>query len=526
MNRAGPTGLALGAGLANALALAWPFSGQASGPLHVLSLALLAHLFLRHPRPMQSAWLGWCFALSHGLTATWWLYISIHQHGGVIAPLAALSVLALNAALALFLALALGLAATMSSKRPSLPAQGSAFVGAVLLAELAKAQWFTGFPWGAAGYAHVDSAFAILAPWVGVYGIGAVAAGSAMALAMFWEIKTPLMRSSAWVMAGALVLALSQAWRAPDYSHAAGRVALTLLQGNVPQDQKYSAQQFSATEWYLAQLSQAGPGLTLAPETAMVLPPDLWPGHWWRAVRPTQNDRAFMSGAVWRDTANSAYSNSVLAWAGADSETFRPAVATDHRYNKHHLVPFGEFIPWGFDGFVRAMNIPMGEFERGALPQQTWLWGGLRWAPNICFEDLFGEELARNFGGEDSPNVMVNFSNLAWFGDTVAQHQHLHISRMRTLELQRPMVRTTNTGSSAVIDHRGRVIARLPHWQQAVLRAEVEGRAGAPTFYAGWVSHWGLAPLWLLGLALLASARAMAGRRQADQSSKALTRLT
>jgi apolipoprotein N-acyltransferase len=175
----------------------------------------------------------------------------------------------------------------------------------------------------------------------------------------------------------------------------------------------------------------------------------------------------------------------------------------DYRYDKHHLVPFGEFIPTGFAWFVRALNIPMGEFERGGTRQPNWSWGGLNWASNICYEDLFGEELAQAVLQDHPAQVLVNFSNIAWFGDTIAPLQHLNISRMRTLELQRPMVRVTNTGSTAVIDHEGHVSARLSVWTRDALHTQVTGREGPPTWYARWTSAWGLWPLWLSGLWLL-----------------------
>jgi apolipoprotein N-acyltransferase len=515
LNTLTTTGLALLAGGVHALALAWPHSGQALGALQVLSLAVLAHLVLDTTRPTTAAGLGWCFATAHGVTATWWLYISMHQYGGVLAPLAALAVGALQAALGLYLALALALAVGLWGPTPRRASQVAAFVGAWLLAELARAVWFTGFPWGAAGYAHVDSALAILAPWLGVYGMGAVAALLAMVLALAWRVGAPLMRGGAWVMTLALLLALSQPWRAPDHTQSEARVNLTLLQGNVPQDQKYEAQRLSAPQWYMAQIAQATPGLILAPEIALTLPTDLWPAPWWEALRPVRSDQAVMVGAPWRSPGRTEYSNSVLAWSGLAAQssqtpaTHARAGAFDYRYDKHHLVPFGEFIPWGFAWFVHAMRIPLGEFERGASPQAPWFWGGLRWSPNICYEDLFGEELARSWGGDQAPHVLVNFSNIAWFGDTVAQAQHLNISRMRTLELQRPMVRVTNTGATAVIDHRGVVQAQAPGWQRTVLQTQVEGRSGPPTFYAHWAGRWGLWPLWALAMVLLLLAWAL-----------------
>jgi apolipoprotein N-acyltransferase len=117
------------------------------------------------------------------------------------------------------------------------------------------------------------------------------------------------------------------------------------------------------------------------------------------------------------------------------------------RYDKHHLVPFGEFIPPLFKWFTRMMNIPLGDFNRGAVGQDSFDWKGQRLAANICYEDLFGEELGVRFVDPAlAPTIFVNVSNIGWFGDTVAIDQHLQISRMRALEFERPMVRATNTG--------------------------------------------------------------------------------
>ena len=491
------------AGVLHACSFSWPATGQALGAVQVLALSVLAGLWWRCTAWQPALALGWTFATAHGVATTWWLYVSMHQHGGLSAPLAALAVMALQAALGLYLALALACAAWLCGARTSGWVKAAAFAGAWLLAELARAQWFTGFPWGSAGYAHVDSALAVLAPYVGVYGIGAVTALLAMGVAWAWRQRSALTRSGAMVMVLALLLALSSAWRAPDSTQPATTVPLTLLQGNVPQDQKYNAQRESALNWYVEQARAAPAGLTLAPEIAIVYPTASWSDDVWQALRPQTTDRALMLGAPWQSAG--VLANSVLAWTGTEALTQR----NGYRYDKHHLVPFGEFIPPGFAWFVHAMNIPMGEFARGDLPQPTWRWGGLNWAPNICYEDLFGEELARALTGEQPANVLVNFSNIAWFGDTVAQTQHLNISRMRTLELQRPMVRITNTGTTAVIDHQGRVLSRLPTWTRDVLHTQVTGREGPPTPYARWVSSWGLWPLWVIGLCLLLCVRVL-----------------
>jgi apolipoprotein N-acyltransferase len=174
-----------------------------------------------------------------------------------------------------------------------------------------------------------------------------------------------------------------------------------------------------------------------------------------------------------------------------------------YRYDKQHLVPFGEFIPPLFRWFTELMNIPLGDFNRGAANQASFAWQGQRLAPNICYEDLFGEELGARFADPAlAPTVFVNVSNIGWFGNGLAIDQHTQISRLRALEFARPMVRATNTGATVVIDHQGQVTAALPRATRGVLRADVEGRHGITPF-AWWVSRWGLWPAWLLGVLIV-----------------------
>jgi apolipoprotein N-acyltransferase len=193
--------------------------------------------------------------------------------------------------------------------------------------------------------------------------------------------------------------------------------------------------------------------------------------------------------------------------AGLSKEGPRPF----YRYDKQHLVPFGEFIPPGFRWFTEMMAIPLGDFARGPAVPPSFAFAGQRIGPNICYEDLFGEELAQRFGDEAAtPTLLANLSNIGWFGDTIAIDQHLNISRLRSLELQRPMLRATNTGATAAIDHRGRVLAQLAPFTRGTLQVEVEGREGL-TPYARWAGVWGLWPL--AGIALLAVGLAAIGAR-------------
>lgn len=285
-------------------------------------------------------------------------------------------------------------------------------------------------------------------------------------------------------------------------------MGLTLLQGNIPQDEKFVPGKGVeiALDWYGRQILDATTPLVVGPETAVPLLPDQLPPGYWEALLQRfgdGTDRAALLG-IPLGTFEAGYTNSVIGLKGN-----QPTV---YRYHKHHLVPFGEFIPPGFRWFVQMMNIPLGDFNRGAVGQPSFEWLGQRFAPNICYEDLFGEELgARFIDPAKAPTVFVNVSNIGWFGDSLAIDQHLLISRMRALEFERPFVRATNTGATVVIDHHGHVTHALPRLTRGVLVGEVEGRSGL-TPYAWWVSRWGLWPLW--GLCALVVGVALWRRRR------------
>ena len=491
--RWGSWGLSLLAGGLHALSLAAPWDGQPLWWLQMLALGTLAWQLSGRATWQQAAWRGWLFACAWLCGTFWWLFISMHTYGGLPAPLALLAVWALGGLLALYYALACALFARF---RPSAPAHAALLFGALwLLAELARGRWFTGFGWGGAGYAHVQGPLAAYAPWWGVYGISALAAGLAMAV--------PHLLRSGWGMRAAVTLIVLLPWAAgqlgPSWSTSTGRLSVALLQGNIPQDEKFQPGSGVplALRWYGEQLGRSHAPLVVAPETALPLLPQQLPEGYWAALqqRFSQGTQAALIGIPWGD-ARQGYTNAAVAWV--------PGHASLWRYDKHHLVPFGEFIPLGFKWFTALMNIPLGDFNRGPLGQPSLGWQGQRLAPNICYEDLFGEELAARFADPaQAPTVFVNLSNIAWFGNTVAIDQHLHISRMRSLEFDRPFVRATNTGATAIIDHRGQVTAELPRHTQGVLLGEVEGRQGI-TPYAWWAARFGLWPLWLgaLGVCL------------------------
>jgi len=449
----------------------------------IIALALLFGV-TAHATPPTAALCGALFGFSWLVSGLWWLHISMHQFGGIPWLLAALAVGLLAAFLCLYYALALGLTARFIA-----PGRWRllALVPAWLLAELARATWFSGFPWIASGYAHTVGPLAGWAPWVGVYGITALGALASAGLVLLqrrdWKLAAP-----------ALLLPLAGLVLPQDFTTSAGRAALSLVQPSIPQDQKFDPERFAANLETLARLIESAKGqVVITPESVVPLPlAELDSATLQRLSKP---QRPVLLGAF-LGNADEGWVNSVVG------------LGTNYHYGKRHLLPFGEFIPPGLGWFVHAMGIPMDDQARGQH-QQAWAVAGQKLRPLICYEDLFGEDVvqsAASNSGPDAATMFINVSNLAWFGTVMIQDQHLQFSQMRALEFQRPVARSTNTGATAVIDHRGRITARMPALERGVLEATVEGRAGT-TPYARWLNALGLWPLWALGLLALIGVR-------------------
>jgi apolipoprotein N-acyltransferase len=496
------------AGYLHAASMAWPIDavfpgGQPVWWLQLLSIGLLAGQLdaqVGFKSWQRAAWLAGIFATAMLCGTFWWLYISMHTYGGLAAPLAVLAVLLLAAFLGLYYAAAGAVFVLLAPFRRWQRAM--VFASLWLLAELARVQFFTGFPWGEGGYAHIDGWARPLAAWVGVHGLTFLAA-----LVAGWLVMSVRAYRVRWsTVIGVLLLAVAVSWlpiqggwQAGAGATSPGTFKVTLLQGNIAQNEKFEPGTGIATAlaWYREQMLAAATPLVIAPETAIPVLPQQLPDDYWNSLKThfTTGRQAALIGLPLGDP-ETGYSNSVVGLkpvaAGAQSEPYR--------YDKHHLVPFGEFIPFGFRWFTNLMNIPLGDFNRGAVGQPSFEWQGQRLALNICYEDLFGEELGVRFGDPaKAPTAFVNVSNIAWFGGSVAIDQHLQISRMRALEFSRPMIRATNTGATVVIDHRGEVTHSLARQTRGALVGDVGGQATI-TPYAWWVSRYGLWPLWALGL--------------------------
>lgn len=443
-------------------------------PLQFLALAWLFYQVGIGSSVKRAVWLGWAFGFGWSVAGMHWLYIAITRFGGLPSVLGAIAIALLGLYMGLFAAFASGVS-TWLRKRWALPVP--AFLLLVLPTMWGVSEWmrgwvFTGFPWAASGYAHNAAPLGGFAPLIGVYGIGVLVAICASCLVML----TQRHKMPALALFG-LLLVSGGLLRQVEWTRPSGQpITVRLLQGNIRQDEKFAAEYLGQIlVRYRDMLTAAPADLIAAPETAIPVFPHQLPPDYLAGLQDfsRRTGSFYLFGIPLADNATD-YANSV-AGIGPQGQSYR--------YDKHHLVPFGEFIPTGFRWFTDLMQIPLGDFTRGAAVQAPFPVKDQLVLPNVCYEDVFGEEIARQLRDAPKPaTLLLNVSNLAWYGESVAIPQHLQISRMRSLETGRPMLRATNNGATAIIDGRGNVVQQIPFYRQDVLAARVQGMSGSTPY--------------------------------------------
>ncbi|MGH8442047.1 MAG: apolipoprotein N-acyltransferase [Nevskiaceae bacterium] len=456
--------------------------------LSVLALALLLSLTGK-ATPRRAAALGWLFGFAHFATGIYWVYISTHVYGGAPAWLAVLLVIALSSYLALYPALAVGLSVRLGLLRS--PAGWIGVPALWTLLELVRGWFYSGFPWLSLGEVAVDIPVARLAPLVGVPGLSAVLMLAAYALYRLGQATTPRGRLLAVgvLVAPALAVLLPRPsfWTEPD----GPPLAVALVQSNIRQDEKWRPDmryEALARHWRLTQ--QAWPArLVIWPEVALTQPYHQLEDNYLRDLgrQVAGRDATLLLGILVFD--GEKRFNSVVTVGAATG-----------RYDKRHLVPFGEYFP--IPDFLRpvmdVLDLPYSDFDFGAEDQPLLKLNGHAIETSICFEDVFGSEIGAR--ARDAA-YLVNVTNDAWFANSSAPHQHLAFSRLRAMETGRWMLRAANTGISALIDPDGVVVQRTRQFEQAVLRGEAEPRRGQTPY-----QRTGNVPMWLGSVLLLLGA--------------------
>ncbi|MDR4514131.1 apolipoprotein N-acyltransferase [Nitrosomonas sp.] len=441
-------------------------------PVPVVTLALLFFFWRSSSKTTQTVWLGFSFGMGLFCAGVTWLYVSLHDFGAMPPALAIFALLILCGYLSLFPATCAWFAARMRLASPYI----WAFVvaGAWMLTEWLRGTLFTGFPWLAIGYSQVPaSPLAGFAPVVGVYGISLIVVLSAALLCCWFEKGMAAWRLGAFL---ALIWIGGFGLQFINWTQPVGEpVTVSLLQGNIEQDLKWREDHVENTmRTYAELILESKSRLIVTPEISIPLFNDAVPPAYltYLAEHARNNNGDVLIGlAEHAENGDDTYYNSMFSFGTSPEQVYR----------KHHLVPFGEFIPFKplFGWIINVLQIPLSDFSRGSLDQQPMQLAGQQVAINICYEDVFGEEIINQL---PQATVLVNVSNDAWFGRSIGPHQHLQISQMRALETGRYMLRATNTGLTAIIDERGKVLEQIAIFTTAGLHGNAQGFTGATPY--------------------------------------------
>ncbi|MGB7815002.1 MAG: apolipoprotein N-acyltransferase [Methylotenera sp.] len=443
-------------------------------PASVASLAGLCYLWIKAGDPKAAFKLGFAFGLGLYIVGIYWIYISLHDFGGMPWWFAGFSTLCLCAFMALFPALVGWLSKWFGSPLISIPVLWG-------LSDWIRGWIFTGFPWLTMGYSQVPhSPLAGFMPIVGVYGVSIITILIA-ALIAYWLANRQ--QNLVWkrnaiaafvliIIAGGLLKAVE--WATPSDKP----FSVALLQGNISQSEKWSPETAQSTiNQYIEMAIASKAELIVLPETALpVISSQLDPNiKDALSAHAKQNNGDLLVGMVEFNENTNEYFNSALSF-GSNS---------NRAYKKNHLVPFGEFIPLKqvFGWIYRDwLHMPLSDLSRGGKYQKPMQLANQKVAVNICYEDVFGEEIIRQL---PEATLLVNISNDAWYGTSYAADQHMQFSQARALETGRMMLRATNTGATAAIDPHGYILAHAPHFTKTTLDVVAQGYTGS-TPYVRW----------------------------------------
>lgn len=446
-------------------------------PLAILSLAILFGLCLESS-PARSFKTGLIYGLGYFGVGISWVQISIHQFGLPVLAFSISVTILFVLVIALFPALTVWCAERFFRVSRRIKLLVVLPVWWVIF-EWVRSWLFTGFPWLTVGYSQIDSPLSGVGTVTGLYGISLLTAVSAGVAALLWLERQAALNLALLILipawAGAFLLK-SINWTQPEGS----LIEVALVQGNVPQEVKWLPSHKQQTLDLYSDLSAPFWGvsdLIIWPETALPgFAHELmdYLGSLKRQSETSGSD--ILIGLPVADPQTGEYFNAVIS-LGPDREKGMSI------YRKRHLVPFGEYLPWEklLDPVLDFLHIPMSRFSSGDAQQALIQTTNYQVGVSICYEDVFGEEVIT---GLPEADFLVNVSNDAWFGDSLAPHQHLEMARMRALETGRYLVRATNTGISAIIDQKGRVIDRAPQFEAASLASSIRAYSGATPYVA------------------------------------------
>ena len=453
----------------------------------ILCPALLLVLWLDRSPGLAFRY-GYFFGLGMFGVGVYWLHISINMFGGVGIVGAIVLTAALVAFLSLYPALVGYIGRRWFGKHDAMFLLLAIPVLWVLL-EWARSWVLTGFPWLNLGYSQTDTFFSGLAPLLGVYAVSWFTLLVAALLVCLYRFQK---QGALAVLAALILLCISNfsltkvGWTRVEKDN----VSAALVQAAIPQELKWRPELRQKSLDLYMKLSKPhwGDDIIVWPETAIPAysfsVPDLMDEL---KMLTSKHDTIFLSGIVNKKPETSNYYNAVMMIADEKIDW----------YHKQHLVPFGEYLPLKFilGIFLDFLQIPMSDFSAGEVQAPLLEANDISLGISICYEDTFGEEVIKAL---PEATLLVNVSNDAWFGDSLAPHQHLQMARMRALESGRYMLRATNTGISAIIDEKGEIVKQSPQFKATALSAQVSLFKGSTPYVL-----WGNYPVVIASLILL-----------------------
>ncbi|WP_286232807.1 apolipoprotein N-acyltransferase [Thalassotalea sediminis] len=443
---------------------------------------------------------GFAFGFGWFAAGVSWVHVSIAEFGGMPLIASIFVMLLLCLYLALYPALALYLTAKLSLWRNK-QINWWLLAPCWALTEYLRGKVLTGFPWLSIGYTQIDAPFSALAPVIGEVGI------SVMLMLLSAAIISTLNGTKKFlaVIPFLIIIALTATSAITQWVTPTGETKrIALIQGNIAQSIKWEpAQQWPTMLKYL-DLSRKNynADIIVWPESAVPAIETMSTTQEFLTLAnqsATINNSAIITGIINYNFESKEYFNSliVLGKKHSNDEQGNYFYGHSNRYNKNHLLPIGEFVPFGdlLRPLAPLFNLPMSSFTRGAYKQKNLTAHDINLLALICFEIAFADQLSANFANES--NILLTVSNDAWFGDSHGPHQHMEIARMRALEFARPLIRATNTGVTAVADHNGNLTDILPQFEQGVLHADVTLVSGTTPY-----SRYGNTPIYLFSLCL------------------------
>lgn len=464
-------------------------------PLAFISVAALLWL-LNGQSTKKAAWIGYAWGIGQFTTGISWVHISIDTFGGMPKIASVFLMAMLIGYLAIYPALFAGLLNrfTPQNNRTRFFILAPALW---LISDWLRGWVMTGFPWLWLGYSQIDSPMASFAPIGGVELITLLIVMSAAGICYAIINKRWLtLILPAIILATGFGLRNIQ-WVTPDPD---SNTSFALIQGNIDQTLKWQPSQRGPTINKYTDLSVANwdADIIVWPEAAIpAFEYEVQPFIKSLDSTARANSSAVITGVVNRDNQRRFY-NSILSVGSTAYGDY--SYDLSKRYHKHHLLPFGEFVP--FEDFLRPIapffNLPMSSFSRGAYIQPNIDANGKQLAPALCYEIIFGEQVRENI--DDNTDFILTLSNDAWFGHSIGPLQHMEIARMRALEFGKPVIRSTNNGLTAVTDYKGNITAQIPQFETGVLRAQVSSTTGQTPYHG--VGSWPLYIWVVLCLAL------------------------